>query len=74
MDDRNDIIDNAVFEVLKAMSHEEIEWDMEVIGEIADFAGCMLTEHGIKICRPWYNIDDNTPCYKTTDRCYYCTH
>lgn len=80
INERNDVIDNAVFDALQAIADEEVEWDMEIIGEVADFAERMLAENKVKTCRPWYDIpeiehkEDETPCYKTEERCEFCTH
>lgn len=51
--ERQDEIYNGVFELCKIMSeNQELEWNMSFIGEIADYAESILTEHGIKVRFP----------------------
>lgn len=51
--DRNDEIYESVFETCKVLTENpDLEWDMAFIGEIADFAASLLTEHGIKVRFP----------------------
>lgn len=70
--ERNDTIDNAVFDAIRSLVHEdgEVEWNMGIIGEIEDTIESMLIERGIITCRPWYD-DNKNICYKV-DRCYHC--
>lgn len=70
--ERNDAIDNAVFDAIRSLVHEdgEAEWDMEIIGEIEDTIESMLIERGVITCRPWHDDNENI-CYKV-DRCYHC--
>lgn len=70
--ERNDAIDNAVFEAICSLVHEScaLEWDMEVIGEIEDVIESSLIKKGIITCHPWCDEDENI-CYKI-DRCPYC--
>jgi hypothetical protein len=54
--ERLDEIDNAVYELCQVMaekySMDELPWDMEIIGEIAECAACVLVEHGNKVRYP----------------------
>lgn len=70
--ERNDDIDNAVFAAICSLVHEdeEIEWNMEIIGEIEDKIESMLIKRGIITCHPWYDEDGNI-CYKVC-RCHHC--
>lgn len=47
---RNDEICNAVFELCKVLTeNQKLEWDMEYIGDIADYASNALTLSGMKV-------------------------
>ena len=69
---KNDLIDNAAFELIKALvstseneENEEIEWDMEHIGEVVDMVKSYLKERGFQVCHPYYEADGDTdekPC------------
>lgn len=65
-----DEIDNAAFDLINAMYNkgdsEEIEWDMEIIGEVVDVVEETLKSYCFGICRPF--TSNETPCYKT-DEC-----
>lgn len=51
--ERNDEIYNEVFDLCKIMAeNENLEWDMEIIGQIADYAAELLSDHGIKVRFP----------------------
>ena len=65
--EKNDEIDNAAFALIQALAGEEAEWDMEIIGDIVDFADVLLIEHGYEVCHPYYEGDDRTACYKGKD-------
>ena len=67
-----DIIDNAAFDLLNALSPERIDWDMSVIAEITDAVEGIMERRGLKTCRPWLDADE-VICYKSEDRCKYCT-
>lgn len=50
---RNDEIYNAAFEFCKVMAEDEnLEWNMEIIGQLADFAAELLTNHGSRVRFP----------------------
>ena len=50
---RNDKIYNEVFNLCKVLSeNSELEWNMSFIGEIADYAAAVLTEHAIPVRFP----------------------
>lgn len=67
-----DIIDNAAFDLLNTMSPERIDRDMSVVAEVADAAERIMELRGLKTCRPWLDADE-VVCYKSEDRCKYCT-
>ena len=75
---KNDRIDNAAFELINALvdpteyDEEEtaFDWNMEHIGEVVDMVSTYLEEVGFKVCRPYYEGDDRTPCFK----CESCTN
>ncbi len=72
--ERIDEIDNAVFELCKVLTEkEDLEWNMEFIGEIAEMACDILVRTGFKIRYPahavslfdgmeyiidWHEVDD----------------
>ena len=63
---RNDIVDNAVYGMildLTGKTEEELPWNMEIIGTVADAVEGALTDLGIPICRPFYVGEAETPCY-----------
>lgn len=50
---RNDEIYNGVYALCRMMAEDEaLEWNMEVIGQIADFAAELLTSHGSRVRFP----------------------
>lgn len=50
---RNDEIYNAAFEFCKVMAEDaELKWNMEILGQIADYAAELLTSHGSKVRFP----------------------
>lgn len=69
---RNDVVDNAVYDMLCTIANvsgqeEELDWDMEIIGEIADYAEEVLNGSEVETCRPFYEGENETPCYLGTD-------
>ena len=51
--DRNDEIYEAAFEFCKVLTENpDLEWDMAFLGEIADLAAGIMTEHGHKVRFP----------------------
>jgi len=49
---RNDEIYNAAFDFCKIMAEDEnLEWNMEILGQLADYAAELLTTHGSRV---WY--------------------
>lgn len=52
--ERLDEIDNAAFEYLKVLTeNEDLEWNMEFIGELNEFAADMMAKAGHKIRYPY---------------------
>ena len=50
---RNDEIYGAAYEFCKVMAEDEnLEWNMEILGQLADFAADLLTGHGCKVRYP----------------------
>ena len=50
---RNDEIYGAAYEFCKVVAEDEnLEWTMEIIGQLADFAADLLTGHGSKVRYP----------------------
>ena len=50
---RNDEIYGAAYEFCKVMAEDEnLEWNMEILGQLADFAADLLTGHGRKVRYP----------------------
>ena len=51
--ERNDTIHQAVYDLCVVMTHDDdLEWDMEYIGEIADGVASILTSQGKKVRYP----------------------
>jgi len=51
--DRQDEVDNAVFSLCKLMTEDDsLEWNMEFIGQIVDYAADVLTRGGHKVYYP----------------------
>ena len=47
---RNDEIYNAAFEFCKVLAEDKnLEWNMEILGQLADYAAELLTTHGSKV-------------------------
>ena len=67
--EQNDVIDNAFHDALSALasSGDDLEWDMEKIGDLIDCAEAILKEHGVESCHPYYESGEETPCYLGTD-------
>lgn len=50
---RNDEIYNAAFDFCKVVAEDEnLEWNMEILGQLADYAAELLTSHGSKVRFP----------------------
>ena len=50
---RNDEIYNGVHALCQMMAEDDaLEWSMEIIGQIADYAAELLTSHGIRVRFP----------------------
>ena len=50
---RNDEIYNAAFEFCKVLAEDKnLEWNMEILGQLADYAAELLTTHGSKVRFP----------------------
>lgn len=50
---RNDEIYDAAFDFCKVMAEDErLEWNMEILGQLADYAAELLTSHGSKVRFP----------------------
>lgn len=45
---RQDLVDNAIFDLINELipSYKEMEWDINVIGEVRDAIQAQLVEHG----------------------------
>lgn len=67
---KNDEIDNSAFALINAFvrkdSDTDVEWDMEVIGEIEKVVEDILASRCFGVCHPFYS-DDNIPYYKSDD-------
>ena len=59
---RIDEIENAVFDLLKVFTQDEnLEWDIEKIGDIADHVADYLVGKGYKIYYPAIIIENGEP-------------
>lgn len=67
---RGDVVDNAIYHMLCVildLTPDEFEWDMSIIGEVADAVEAILLQCGHPLCRPWIeregdSDDDQTFC------------
>ena len=67
-----DVIDNAAFDLLSALSSEKLEWDMQIIGEVVNAVEGILKQFNIPCCRPWQNENEHI-CYSLpNERCAHC--
>lgn len=57
--ERTDEVENAVFELCKLMTEQDLEWDISYIGEIADIAADVLVRHDFKVRYPAIVIEPN---------------
>lgn len=75
---RNDETYNAAYDLLnvivratedkaKAACGKSIAWDMEIIGNLVDYAKVQLSKHGYNTCHPFYEGENRTPCIKGED-------
>ena len=65
---KNDDIDNAAHYLLYVLSSDgEVEWDMEMIGDLVGCAEKILQEHSIAPCHPFWEGEKRTPCYLGED-------
>lgn len=73
---RNDEIYNAIYNCMLGVVGDEqkVEWDMSIIGPIAEDMVDTLNHNGINVCYPFNTIedDDDIPCYLSTERCVFC--
>ncbi len=77
LESKNDTIDCAAFDLLCVLSTNKdnldessdspISWDMEMIGGLVDFAEDLLTKKNKPVCRPFFEGDEETPCYLGVD-------
>jgi len=55
MTERNDTIDNAVYDCILALAEkdeDELPWDMEIIGDVTDAIQAVLERHGFHMRHP----------------------
>lgn len=73
---KNNETDGAAYDLLCLLASKyglydednpPIEWDMEIIGQLEDYAEKLLSEKGIEPCRPFLEGEDETPCYLGED-------
>ena len=57
---RIDEVDNAIYDMCKILvEDDELEWDMQYIGEIADIAAEILTAYGKRVRYPAVVTDED---------------
>lgn len=67
-----DTIDNAVQDLLNALSVTPVEWDMSLIAQVKNAAESILKARNIPVCIPWENEDGHI-CYSLpNERCAHC--
>jgi hypothetical protein len=57
--ERNDIIDNTVFECIETLAEKELDWDMQLIGETTDAIKEVMTDFGIRVRHPGISERDD---------------
>lgn len=57
--ERIDEIENAVYDVCKVMTREDLKWDYNIIGDVADSIAEILTSKGMTIYYPAIVEDEN---------------
>lgn len=76
LDDKNDRIDCYAYDLLcllatpnKALDvlAPSVGWDVELIEELVDCAEKILAKRHIPVCRPFYEGNDEIPCYLGED-------
>jgi hypothetical protein len=56
---RNDEIDNAVYDCICILAEKDLEWNMEVIGDVTDSIKGALSRHSIRVRHPGIAINEN---------------
>jgi hypothetical protein len=56
--ERNNIIDNAVQDCICILAEEEIEWDMDIIGDVTEAIKEVLAQHGLRVRQPAIATDE----------------
>lgn len=75
---KNDEIDNAAYDLLDTLarategkerdtSGKVVAWDMEIIGNLVNYADNLLSKYGYKTCHPYYESEEEMPCIDGTD-------
>ena len=60
MVERNDEIDNAVFDCVKTLSEQpDMDWNMAIIGDVTDSMKAALKRHSIKVRHPGVVTNDD---------------
>lgn len=66
----NDEIDNSAFDLINAFVRmdrdTDVEWDMEIIGEIEEAVEDILMSRCFGVCHPFY-CGDEIPCHQSDD-------
>ena len=67
---------NYIRELLESNDYPAVEdadgWSMEAVGKLEEFTEMMLGSNGVSVCHPFV-VDDEVICYKSGDRCSFCT-
>lgn len=59
MIERNDEIDNSVHECICILAEKDLEWNMEIIGNVTDAIKSVLSTYGIAVRHPGVVTDEN---------------
>lgn len=61
--ERIDEVENAAFDFIKVLTEQpDLDWDMSLIGEIADMAADFLVSHGHQVRFPARVCEDDEHC------------
>ena len=77
LDSKNDNIDNTAYNLLcllatadsevSEIESPELDWDMQIIGTLVDYAEELIRGRKIEPCRPFFEGDEEIPCFLGKD-------
>lgn len=67
---QGDLLDNAVHQMMEAISETKVEWDIADIRDVLNYAIGVLMKKHIQVCNPYYEYGGkcgSRPCYLIED-------